>query len=43
LGTLVLEAELELSQVREKIQKMLSQHQILPYEPGKDWRFLDCN
>uniref|UniRef100_A0A915MZD8 Diacylglycerol kinase iota-like domain-containing protein n=1 Tax=Meloidogyne javanica TaxID=6303 RepID=A0A915MZD8_MELJA len=41
LGTLVLEAELELSQVREKIQKMLSQHQILPYEPGKDWRFLD--
>ncbi|KAF7640242.1 Diacylglycerol kinase [Meloidogyne graminicola] len=41
LGTLILEAELELNQVRERIQKMLSEHQILPYEPGNDWRFLD--
>jgi hypothetical protein len=42
LGTMNVEPEMELTQLRLLIQQMLVQHQILPYEPGREWRFLDC-
>lgn len=37
-----LEAEIDLSQVRNLIYRLLQEHPMLPYEPGKEWRFLDC-
>ena len=42
IGTISVETETELAQARQLIQKLLADHQMLPYEPGKDWRFLDC-
>ncbi|KAL3104821.1 hypothetical protein niasHT_024020 [Heterodera trifolii] len=41
LGLLNVEAETELVQLRPHIQQMMCEHQILPYDPGPDWRFLD--
>ncbi|CEF60397.1 Diacylglycerol kinase [Strongyloides ratti] len=41
LGIINVEAELELEQVRIQVQKLLSDHPALPYEPEKDWSFLD--
>uniref|UniRef100_A0AC34GT96 Uncharacterized protein n=1 Tax=Panagrolaimus sp. ES5 TaxID=591445 RepID=A0AC34GT96_9BILA len=41
IGTISIEPETELAQARQLIQKLLADHQMLPYEPGKDWRFLD--
>lgn len=42
LGMVNLEAEIDLSQVRNLIYRLLHEHPMLPYEPGKEWRFLDC-
>jgi diacylglycerol kinase (ATP) len=42
IGTIQLEAEMELGQARQVIHKLLSEHPMLPYEPSQDWRFLDC-
>ena len=42
IGTISIESETELAQARQLIQKLLADHQMLPWEPGKDWRFLDC-
>lgn len=42
IGTISLDAEIELTHARQLIQKLLAEHPMLPYEPGKDWRFLDC-
>ncbi|KAH7700572.1 CRE-DGK-5 protein [Aphelenchoides avenae] len=41
IGTISLDAEIELTHARQLIQKLLAEHPMLPYEPGKDWRFLD--
>ncbi|KAI1726695.1 diacylglycerol kinase accessory domain-containing protein [Ditylenchus destructor] len=41
IGVVSLEAEMELQQARYIIQKLLADHAMLPYEPGKEWRFLD--
>uniref|UniRef100_A0A1I7ZEV0 Diacylglycerol kinase n=1 Tax=Steinernema glaseri TaxID=37863 RepID=A0A1I7ZEV0_9BILA len=41
IGILSVESEVELESARMQIQKLLSDHPCLPYEPGKDWRFLD--
>lgn len=41
LGIINVEAELELEQARFQVQKLLSDHPALPYEPEKDWSFLD--
>uniref|UniRef100_A0A914HIS9 Diacylglycerol kinase n=1 Tax=Globodera rostochiensis TaxID=31243 RepID=A0A914HIS9_GLORO len=41
LGILNVEAETELAQLRQHIQQMMCEHQILPYDPGPEWRFLD--
>ncbi|KAK0396104.1 hypothetical protein QR680_001565 [Steinernema hermaphroditum] len=41
IGILSVESEVELEAARLQIQKLLSDHPCLPYEPGKDWRFLD--
>uniref|UniRef100_A0A7E4V577 Diacylglycerol kinase n=1 Tax=Panagrellus redivivus TaxID=6233 RepID=A0A7E4V577_PANRE len=41
IGSISVEMETELVQARLLIQKLLAEHQMLPYEPGKDWRFLD--
>lgn len=41
IGIISLEAEMELSQARQAIQKLLCEATMLPYEPGSDWRFLD--
>lgn len=42
IGVISLETEMELNLARSAIQKLLSEHPMLPYEPGPDWRFLDC-
>ncbi|KIH68141.1 hypothetical protein ANCDUO_01529 [Ancylostoma duodenale] len=36
-----METEGDLSVARGFIQKLLNDHPCLPYEPGKEWRFLD--
>jgi diacylglycerol kinase (ATP) len=41
IGIISIEAETELAQVRQTIQKLLVEAVMLPYEPGSDWRFLD--
>uniref|UniRef100_A0A0N4ZBI1 Diacylglycerol kinase n=1 Tax=Parastrongyloides trichosuri TaxID=131310 RepID=A0A0N4ZBI1_PARTI len=41
LGIISVEAEVELEQARWQVQKLLSEHPALPYEPEKDWSFLD--
>uniref|UniRef100_A0A0N5B3U1 Diacylglycerol kinase n=1 Tax=Strongyloides papillosus TaxID=174720 RepID=A0A0N5B3U1_STREA len=41
LGIINVEAELELEQARIQVQKLLLEHPALPYEPEKDWSFLD--
>lgn len=42
LGEISIEAEMEIAQARQQIQKLLSSHQWLPYDPGRYWSFLDC-
>uniref|UniRef100_A0A914VPZ8 Diacylglycerol kinase n=1 Tax=Plectus sambesii TaxID=2011161 RepID=A0A914VPZ8_9BILA len=41
VGFISVEAETELDQARVQIQRLLTDHPCLPYEPDKDWRFLD--
>lgn len=41
IGVINLESESELDVARVLIQKLLNDHPCLPYEPGKEWRFLD--
>ncbi|KAI6237999.1 Diacylglycerol kinase [Aphelenchoides fujianensis] len=41
IGLISVEAEMELGQARQAIQKLLGDHPMLPYEPSADWRFLD--
>ncbi|KHJ84118.1 hypothetical protein OESDEN_16172 [Oesophagostomum dentatum] len=36
-----MESESDLTVARSLIQKLLSDHPCLPYEPGREWRFLD--
>lgn len=33
---------MELTETRSLTQTLLSEHSMLPYEPKKDWRFVDC-
>ena len=42
LGMINVEAECELASARQVIQKMIQGKSNLPYEPTRDWRFLDC-
>lgn len=42
IGTISVEAETSLDQARAHIQRVLAEHPCLPYEPDRDWRFLDC-
>lgn len=42
IGVISIEAETELGQARQLIQKLLCESTMLPYEPSNDWRFLDC-
>uniref|UniRef100_A0A0K0CXM5 Septin-type G domain-containing protein n=1 Tax=Angiostrongylus cantonensis TaxID=6313 RepID=A0A0K0CXM5_ANGCA len=42
IGVINLESECDLDVARVLIQKLLDDHPCLPYEPSKDWRFLDC-
>ncbi|KAK6013641.1 hypothetical protein OSTOST_21040, partial [Ostertagia ostertagi] len=41
IGVISLESESDLDVARALIQKLLDDHPCLPYEPGKEWRFLD--
>ncbi|CAB3405019.1 unnamed protein product [Caenorhabditis bovis] len=41
IGIINIESEAELSSARVLIQRMLVEHHSLPYEPDKNWRFLD--
>ncbi|KAI6178984.1 hypothetical protein M3Y98_00560700 [Aphelenchoides besseyi] len=41
IGVISVEAEMELTQARQAIQKLLNEHLMLPYDPSNDWRFLD--
>ncbi|VDM64090.1 unnamed protein product [Angiostrongylus costaricensis] len=41
IGVINLESECDLDVARVLIQKLLDDHPCLPYEPSKDWRFLD--
>lgn len=41
-GVINVEAETELDSARQQIPKLLREHPCLPYEPGEDWKFLDC-
>ncbi|RCN41663.1 hypothetical protein ANCCAN_12373 [Ancylostoma caninum] len=41
IGVINMETEGDLSVARGFIQKLLNDHPCLPYEPGKEWRFLD--
>uniref|UniRef100_A0A0N4WK15 Diacylglycerol kinase n=1 Tax=Haemonchus placei TaxID=6290 RepID=A0A0N4WK15_HAEPC len=41
IGVINLESESDLDVARALIQKLLDDHPCLPYEPSKEWRFLD--
>ncbi|EYB88831.1 hypothetical protein Y032_0241g3396 [Ancylostoma ceylanicum] len=41
IGVISMESESDLNVARGLIQKLLNDHPCLPYEPGKEWRFLD--
>uniref|UniRef100_A0AC35U751 Diacylglycerol kinase n=1 Tax=Rhabditophanes sp. KR3021 TaxID=114890 RepID=A0AC35U751_9BILA len=41
IGLISVESESELSVARFHIQKMLQEHPSLPYEPEKEWQFID--
>ncbi|KAK6040265.1 hypothetical protein COOONC_22230, partial [Cooperia oncophora] len=41
IGVISLESESDLDVARALIQKLLDDHPCLPYEPSKEWRFLD--
>ncbi|CAD6193988.1 unnamed protein product [Caenorhabditis auriculariae] len=41
IGIINVEAEAELDAARGLIQRLLVEHSSLPYEPDKNWRFLD--
>lgn len=42
IGIVNVESEAELDSARVLIQRLLVEHNSLPYEPDKNWRFLDC-